>query len=118
MMVRIAATAHAQESPSSLPVSGPSASVLNKPPWMTELSLELKESYDDNLLGVSGNGTPKSYSWITTLTPKIGIDLAPLIDSRRVLQVLSLTYVPAFATYSQASEETNTAHRILNKIKA
>ncbi len=118
MMVRIAATAHAQESPSSLPVSGPSASVLNKPPWMTELSLELKESYDDNLLGVSGDGMPKSYSWITTLTPKIGLDLAPLINHQRVLQVLSLNYEPAFATYSQASEETNTAHRILNKIKA
>ena len=46
---------------------------------MTELSLELKESYDDNLLGVSGDGMPKSYSWITTITPRIGLDLAPLI---------------------------------------
>jgi hypothetical protein len=118
LLVLIAAATHAQESPSSLPVSGPSASVLNKPAWMTELSLELKESYDDNLLGVSGDGMPKSYSWITTITPKIGIDLAPLINNQRVLQVLSLNYEPAFATYSQASDETNTAHRILNKIKA
>ncbi|MEI7591072.1 MAG: hypothetical protein WCJ49_07170, partial [Deltaproteobacteria bacterium] len=58
----IAATAYAQENPSSLPVSGASTSVLNKPVWITELSIGLKESYDDNLLGVSGDGMPKSYS--------------------------------------------------------
>ncbi|MCX5883011.1 MAG: hypothetical protein NTU74_14765, partial [Deltaproteobacteria bacterium] len=116
--VLIAAAAYAQESPSSLPVSGPSASVLNKPVWMTELSLELKESYDDNLLGVSGNGMPKSYSWVTTITPKIGLDLAPLINNQHVLQALTLNYEPAFAMYSQASDENNIAHRILNKIKA
>jgi len=118
IMVLIAAAAHAQENPSSPPVSDPSPSVLSRPVWMSELSLELKESYDDNLLGVSGDGMPKSYSWVTTLTPKIGIDLAPIIDSQHVLQVLSLNYEPAFATYSQASEENNIAHRILNKIKA
>ena len=81
ILVLIAPAAPAQENPSSLPVSGPSASVLNKPAWMTELSLELKESYDDNLLGVSGDGMPKSYSWITTITPRIGLDLAPLIKT-------------------------------------
>ncbi|MFH0995358.1 MAG: hypothetical protein V1844_07680 [Pseudomonadota bacterium] len=118
ILVLIAVSTHAQEAPSSLPASGPSASVLNKPAWLTELSLELKESYDDNLQGVSGDGMPKSYSWITTLTPKIGLDLAPLINNQRVLQVLSLNYEPAFASYSQASDENNLAHRILNKIKA
>jgi len=118
LMLQIAAAAHAQENPSSLPATGSSASVLNKPAWMTQLSLELKESYDDNLLGVSGDGMPKSYSWITTITPKIGIDIAPLITDQRVLQVLFLNYEPAFGAYSQASEETNIAHRILNKIKA
>jgi hypothetical protein len=118
MMIVTAAAALAQESPSSLPVSGTSASVLSKPAWMTELSLELKESYDDNLLGVSGDGMSKSYSWITTLTPKIGLDLAPLINNQRVLQALTLNYEPAFASYSQASEENNIAHRILNKIRA
>ena len=114
----IAATAYAQENPSSLPVSGASTSVLNKPVWITELSIGLKESYDDNLLGVSGDGMPKSYSWITTISPKIGMDFASLIKSQSVLKVLSLNYEPDFTTYSQASEESNTAHRILNKIKA
>jgi hypothetical protein len=118
ILVLTASTADSQEAPSSLPVSGPSASVLSRPAWMTELSLELKESYDDNLLGVSGDGMPKSYSWITTVTPRIGLDFAPLINNQRVLQVLSLNYEPAFASYSQASEENNFAHRILNKIKA
>ncbi|MDO9067124.1 MAG: hypothetical protein Q7W05_01550, partial [Deltaproteobacteria bacterium] len=118
ILVLIAVSAHAQQAPSSLPASGSSASVKSKPAWLTELSLELKESYDDNLLGVSGDGMSKSYSWVTTITPKIGLDLAPLITDRQVLQVLSLNYEPAFAMYSQASEETNIAHRILNKVKA
>jgi hypothetical protein len=118
LLVLTAAAAHARENPSSLPVSGPSASLWSKPAWMTELSLELKESYDDNLLGVSGDGMSKSYSWVTTVTPKIGLDLAPLITNRQVLQVLSFNYEPAFAMYSQASEETNIAHRISNKVKA
>lgn len=118
IMLLIAAASGAQEDPSSLPASGPSASVWNKPVWMTGLSLELKEGYDDNLLGVSGDGMPKRHSWVTTVTPGIGLDLAPLINNRRALQVLSLNYEPAFATYSQASEENNIAHRIANKIKA
>ncbi len=113
IMVLVAAAVRAQENTAS----GLAASALNKPPWMTELSIELKESYDDNLLGVSGDGMPKSDSWITTITPRIGLDLAPLINPR-VLQVLSVNYAPAFATFSQASEENNTAHRISNKIKA
>ncbi len=118
IVVLTAFPADSQEDPTLLPNSGPSASVLSRPAWMTELSLELKESYDNNLLGVSGNGMPKSYSWITTLTPRIGLDLAPLIHNQVALKVLSLNYEPAFASYSQASQETNIAHRILNKIKA
>ena len=113
ILVLMAPAVPAQENPAS----GPSASFPTKPPWMTEVSLDLKESYDDNLLGVSGDGMPKSYSWITTITPRIGLDLAPLIN-QRVLQVLSVNYEPAVAMFSQASEENNTAHRILNKIKA
>ena len=92
-------------------------SILNKPIWMTDLSFGIKEGYDDNILGVSGNRMPKSYSWMTMLSPKIGIDLAPLIKSS-YLQALSMKYEPEATTFSQASEENNIAHRISNTVKA
>ena len=117
MTVLSAAAALAQENPSALPDSSPSTFFLKKPVWLKELSLGLKESYDDNLLGVSGNGMPRSYSWTTTLSPKIGIDLAPLFTDQNVLQVFSFNYEPGLSMYSQASEENNNAHRILNKLK-
>jgi len=116
MTIMITGAANADENVYPSTGSGSSAFVLNKPAWATELSFAVKEGYDNNLLGVSGDGMPKRYSWVTTLSPKIGIDLAPLINNQNI-QVLSLKYEPDFSMYSQDSDENNNAHRILNTIK-
>ena len=89
----------------------------SKPVWLTELSLGARESYDNNLLGVSGSGMSKRYSWVTTLSPKIRINLLPFLENQRTLQELSFGYQPDFATYFQDPEESNTAHRISGTIK-
>ncbi len=118
LMIMLSTAVYARENADPPAVSGASTSIVNKPAWMTELSFGIKEGYDDNILGVSGNHMPRSYSWLTTLSPKIGIDFAKLIDSQNVLQELSFKYQPESTTFSQASEENNIAHRLLNTIKA
>jgi len=116
LMVLITISAYAADTPSS---SGSSASPLvSKPNWLTDLSLTVRESYDDNILGVSGKNMPRSFSWVTTLTPKIGIDLAPLFTDKNVLQALSFAYEPGFSMFTDASAENNNAHRIVGKLKA
>jgi hypothetical protein len=64
-----------------------------KPKWLTELSVSLKESYDNNvfLSGVKPRDLPayfllppggafaqrNRFSWVTAVSPRIGLDLAP-----------------------------------------
>lgn len=88
-----------------------------KPAWLTDLSIGLKESYDDNLFLVSGDGAPKQDSWLTTVSPKVGINLAPLIKGQKVLQVLSLGYAPDFVIYHDQSSESYNAHRLATALK-
>ncbi len=59
---------------------------VKKPAWLTDLSLGLKESYDDNVLLVSGHGAKKIDSIVTTLSPKIGFNFAPLLDRQEAIQ--------------------------------
>ena len=42
-----------------------------KPNWLTELSAGAKESFDDNVLLVSGLGLPTQSSWLTTLSLRV-----------------------------------------------
>jgi len=89
-----------------------------KPPvWLTDLSLGLKESYDDNLFMVSGAGAPKQDSWLTTISPKVGINFAPLIKGQKTLQVLSVGYAPDFVIYHDQSSESYNAHRLATTLK-
>ena len=89
-----------------------------KPAWLTDLSVGVSESYDDNLYGVSGKGpmAPQS-SWITTVSPKLGINLAPLLGDQKTLQSLTFGYAPDLAVYHDASVESYNAHRFANAIK-
>ena len=94
-----------------------SGSAWQKPAWLTDLGLGTKESYDDNLLGVSGNGlTPKS-SWISTISPKVGFNFAPLLGDQKTLQTLSLTYTPDFNYFHDAPSQNYNAHQISDTIK-
>src|SRR5580692_9543464 len=74
----------------------PAQQLLNKPAWLPELSLGLSESYDDNILGVSGNGLQPKGSWITSLTLGIGVDFAPLLGNQSPFEKLELSYRPDF----------------------
>jgi hypothetical protein len=104
-----------------------------KPAWLTDCSLGVKESYDDNvfLSGVDANYLPATYvvppgsvvalkdrsSWITTFSPKVGVNFAPLIGATN-LSVLSLAYAPDFVLYHDQPSESYNAHRLLAAVKA
>ena len=88
-----------------------------KPAWLTDLSLGVKESYDDNLLVVSGNGLAPQSSWVTTVSPKIGFNFAPLLGNQKTLQTLSLNYSPDFNIYENAPSQNYDAHKIGGTIK-
>ena len=88
-----------------VPVASPS--IWEKPAWMTDLSLGVKESYDSNIY-LSGAGSeyfPKTLpegdiatknksSWVTTISPKIGVDFAKLLGSDSVVKIFAVGYVP------------------------
>jgi len=90
-----------------------------KPAWLTDLSAGIKESHDDNLLLVADKtpGMSAQASWITTISPKVGFNFAPLLGTQKTLQTLSLVYAPDFALYHDASSENYNAHKLANVIK-
>jgi opacity protein-like surface antigen len=89
-----------------------------KPSWLTDLGVGAKESYDNNVLEVSGKGLPEHASWITSVAPKVGFNFAPLLGKQDVVQTLSLNYTPEFFIYHNAPDESYDAHRIGTAIKA
>jgi len=99
------------------PAAASAAAEWQKPAWLTDLSLGVKESYDDNLLLVSGNGLSPQSSWVTTVSPKIGFNFAPLLGDQKTLQTLSLSYAPDFNVYQNAPSQNYDAHKIGNTIK-
>ena len=88
-----------------------------KPVWVTDLSAGVKETYDDNLFGVSGQGLKQQSSWVETFSPKLGFNFAPLLGQQKTLQILSLVYSPDFALYHNAPSQSYNAHKIANTIK-
>jgi hypothetical protein len=93
--------------------AGPGVTGWSKPAWLSDLSLGVKESYDDNILRVSGNGLPTESSWVDVVSLKLGFNLAPLVSADPgTIQTFSLTYQPDKVTYDQASSENFTAHRL------
>lgn len=100
-----------------IPVVDSGSASWQKPAWLTDLTLGVKESYDDNLLGVSGNGLAPQSSWVTTVSPKVGFNFAPLLGDQKTLQTLSLVYAPDFNVYEDASSQDYNAHKIGDTIK-
>ena len=88
-----------------------------KPAWLTDLALGVNESYDNNVLLVSGEGMKPQSSWISTVSPKIGFNFAPLLGDQRILQTLSLNYLPDFNVYHDAPSQSYNAHKIGDTIK-
>ena len=88
-----------------------------KPVWLGELSLSARESYDDNVLGVSGLSLQPQSSWVSAASLKLGLNLVPLLDTKSV-QTFTLSYQPDVVRYDSASEENYIAHRVVTAIKA
>lgn len=104
-----------------------------KPAWLTDCSVSVKEGYDDNVFqsGVNARDLPAAYpvppgsvaalkneaSWVTTVSPKIGVNISPLLDSPTNLPLLALAYAPDFAIYHQQTSESGNAHRVLAAVK-
>jgi hypothetical protein len=115
LLFAAAAAAQAQVKPATAPAATVATS--NKPAWLTELSIGVKEAHDDNLFLVSGDGPMATEgSWITTVSPKIGVDLAKVLGYGDAVRTLSLVYAPEIAVYHEQSKETNTAHRLTTGI--
>ena len=70
-----------------------------------------------NLFLVSGNGLAPQWSWVTTVSPKIGFNFAPLLGDQKSLQTLSLSYTPDFNVYENAPSQSYDAHKIGDTIK-
>ncbi len=88
-----------------------------KPAWLTDLSAGVRESYDDNVLLVSGNGLPEQDSWVTTVLAKVGFDFAPLLGTGGPVHTLTLAYAPEINIYHNAPQETYFANRVGNSAK-
>jgi len=131
LLVLVASTsiAFADQAP-NLPAS-PESTSFKKPAWLADLSLGIKESYDDNvyLSGVDRKDLPKykvpaggvaalndRSSWVTTVSPKIGFNFAPLFDTK-YLEQFTLAYAPDFVIYHDQSTESYNANRFLTAIK-
>ena len=103
---------------------------LQRPDWLSELSLGLKESYDDNVF-LSGVNAPPAYSvpsgsvaalkdvssWVTAVSPKVDVNFAPLLGDQKTLQVLSLAYAPDFVTYHERDSESFNAQKFSTTLK-
>jgi hypothetical protein len=98
---------------------------VSKPNWLTDTSIAVKESYDNNVLGVSGDGAmdPEG-SWITTISPKLGINLVPVLGDQKTIQTFTFGYSPDFVKFhdepdqANRSEESHNIHRIAATFKA
>jgi hypothetical protein len=104
---------------------------LTKPAWLSDCSVNIKESYDNNVF-LSGVNTPPAYtvpagsvaalkdsfSWITTVSPKVGVNLAPLLGLTNQPTQLTLAYAPDFVIYHDQGSESYDAHRVLATIKS
>lgn len=128
--VLISVAASAQSNTAVAPASAPAGLQLPvKPVWLTELSLTGKEAYDNNVFMSdvgphayvlpSGSVVASEYksSFVTTVTPKIAVNLAPLFGNSDALSLLALSYAPDFVNYQNASSENYDAHRFSQLVK-
>lgn len=82
------------------------------PSWLQDSSLTVRESYDDNLMRVSGVGLPREGSWVSSVGFNLGLDLMPLLGPGGALKTFTLHYRPEASTYEADHYEDNIAHRI------
>jgi hypothetical protein len=115
------------------PAIAPDPTASPKPAWLSDVSLGLKETYDNNvfLSGVDPKFFPAGYkvpagsvaalenqwSWVTIVSPKIGVSFIPLLGNQNLFQTLSLAYAPDFVVYHDQTSESYDAHRFAAAVK-
>ncbi|MGO8699428.1 MAG: hypothetical protein ACLQVY_17110 [Limisphaerales bacterium] len=114
------------------PTPASDALAWQKPAWLTDLSLSLREGYDDNVFmtGADPKVLPaysvtagsiaaleNHSSWLTTVSPRVGVDFAPLLGDQKTFEALSLAYAPDFFIYHDLPWQSYDAHRFLTAIK-
>jgi opacity protein-like surface antigen len=114
----LVASAPATLAGSDQPAAVSAAAPPQKPVWVTDLSLGLKESYDDNVYFSDNGSLADRASWVTTVSPKLGVNLAPLLGDQKTVQALALGYAPDFVFYHDEPTENYSAHRLAQTIKA
>jgi opacity protein-like surface antigen len=109
--------------------ASPAPATFLKPAWLTDLAIGVKESYDDNVYLSGVNPTSSTIpaggvealknhgSFVTTVSPRLGFNFAPLLGDQKVLQALTLGYAPDFVTYHDADSESYENHRVAATIK-
>ncbi|MBC8096347.1 MAG: hypothetical protein H7Y43_11085 [Akkermansiaceae bacterium] len=106
--------------PASAPNTSPAAvsAVVTKPAWLSDLSFTFKEGYDDNVFLSDADGLLQERdSWFTTITPKVGFNLLPLLPEQQTLKTFSFSYAPEFITYHNEPTESHNDHRIAVALK-
>jgi opacity protein-like surface antigen len=107
----------AGSAPAQSAVSG-SDSPAWKPAWLTDVSLAIKEGYDDNVFmsdvtrPAGGATLNDKSSFVTTVSPKLGFNFARVLDAGGNLELLSLAYAPDFVMYHSLPSENYDAHRV------
>jgi hypothetical protein len=94
-----------------------STGIWEKPDWLTELSLAVHESNDSNVYLQNVGPLQNKPSFVTTVSPKIGIDLAPLFGKPDLLQVASFIYAPDFLIFENAPTQSYNAQRFATGLK-
>lgn len=110
--------------PGALPESAPALTTVSngKPAWLKEAGLTVRESYADNVLmsGVNQSSVPAGTttlkdrsSFVTTVSPKVGLNCPGFAEAAGNLDLRSLTYAPDFAVYHSLPSENYDAHRLI-----
>lgn len=124
----LAGTATAVETPAAAGFHLPA-----KPAWLANLSLALKEGYDNNvfLSGVDSQYLPPGYpvpagsvaaledkgSWFSAVSPKIGFNFVPLLGAESGCKTLALTYAPDLVRYHDRPSESYDVQRVNAEVK-
>ncbi len=84
-----------------------------KPAWLTDVGLSLKLGYDNNVYASRVAPWQDEGSFFTTISPKLGVNFAPLINSDPKsdgIQTLSVGYVADYTFFASTSSEDNLIH--------
>ncbi|MFA6004458.1 MAG: hypothetical protein WC881_10355 [Elusimicrobiota bacterium] len=89
-----------------LPISSRAQDAAAKSPWTTAVGIEVRESYDDNVLLQDYGDQARRKSWVTSITPSLGATY----QSNPALKAV-LSYVAEVARFHAEPSENNDTQR-------